>query len=142
MQTVWPEPRKTDVSQQQRRLFLPIGSSLDVAFRGGPYPKFGQPFDHFQKGLFKEYSKSYQNSSKNTLYSFIALCKLNCFFKVIDDAPEVIRAVRKDEACGKVDEEKQTWDDLNVVTVTCLTEGTGNFALMVGNYLREESKDA
>jgi len=110
LQTVWPEPRKTDVSQQQRRLFLPIGSSLDVAFRGGPYPKFGQPFDHFQK--------------------------------VIDDAPEVIRAVRKDEACGKVDEEKQTWDDLNVVTVTCLTEGTGNFALMVGNYLREESKDA
>ena len=141
MQTVWPEPRKTDVSQQQRRLFLPIGSSLDVSFRGGPYPKFGQPFDHFQKGLFKEYFKSYPNSS-NILYFIIALCKLSCFFKVIDDAPEVIHAVRKDEACGKVDEEAQTWDDLNVVTVTCLSEGTGNFALMVGNYLREESKDA
>ena len=92
-------------------------------------------------------SKNIPNRTKiqancNTLYSLIALCKLNCFFKVIDDAPEVIRAVRKDEACGKVHEEKQTWDDLNVVTVTCLTEGTGNFALMVGNYLREESKDA
>ena len=66
------------------------------------------------------------------------------FFKnlVIDDAPEVIRAVRNEKACGKVDEEAQTWDDLNVVTVTCLSEGTGMFALMVGNYIREESKDA
>ena len=53
LQSVWPEPRKTDVSQNLRRLFVPVGSSLDVSFRGGPYPKFGQPFDHFMKGLYK-----------------------------------------------------------------------------------------
>ena len=40
-----------------------------------------------------------------------------------------------------MDSEAQTWDDLNVVTVTCLKEGVGMFALMVGNYIREESKD-
>ena len=51
LQSVWPEPRKTDVTQQTRRVFLPVGSSLDVAFRGGPYPKFSPLFDFFIKGV-------------------------------------------------------------------------------------------
>jgi len=110
LEGIYPEKRKTDSTNTIRRVFLPVGSSMDVAFRGGPYPRFGQPLDHFMK--------------------------------VIDDAPETIRAVRNEEACGKVDSEAQTWDDLNVVTVTCLKEGIGMFALMVGNYIREESKDA
>ena len=61
---------------------------------------------------------------------------------VIDDAPDTIRVVRKEEASGKLDMEAQTWDDLHVYTATCLAEGTGMFAVMVGNYIREESKDS
>ena len=61
---------------------------------------------------------------------------------VIDDSPEIIRAVRNEQASGKVDNEAQTWDDLNVVTVTCLAEGKGMFALMVGNYITDDSKEA
>ena len=53
LQSVWPEPRKTDVTQQTRRVFLPVGSSLDVAFRGGPYPKFSPLFDFFIKGVIE-----------------------------------------------------------------------------------------
>jgi len=110
LQSVWPEPRKTDVTQQTRRVFLPVGSSLDVAFRGGPYPKFSPLFDFF--------------------------------IKVIDDTPEVIRAVRNEKASGKIDEEAKTWDDLHVISVTCLSEGTAMVALMVGNYITEQSKNA
>ena len=65
------------------------------------------------------------------------LCNL-----VIDDAPDVIRAVRNLEASGKMDTVAKKWEDSNVVTVTCLAEGTGMFALMVGNYIREESKES
>lgn len=64
------------------------------------------------------------------------------YYIVIDDAPDTIRVVRNEEASGKLDMEAKTWDDYHVYTATCLAEGTGMFAVMVGNYIREESKDA
>ena len=66
----------------------------------------------------------------------------NKTFLVIDDTPEVIRAVRNEKASGKIDEEAKTWDDLHVISVTCLSEGTAMVALMVGNYITEQSKNA
>ena len=50
LKAVWPEKRKTDAAGSIRRLFLAVGSSMDVLFRGGPYPRFGEPLDHFIKG--------------------------------------------------------------------------------------------
>ena len=112
---------------------------MDVFFRGGPYPWFGQPLDHFIKGEFA-YKPAIYSGFKinlNILTRSYYFCNL-----VIDDAPDVIRAVRNLEASGKMDTEAKKWEDSHVVTVTCLAEGTGMFALMVGNYIREESKES
>ena len=52
LQGLYPEKRKSDSSNAVRKVFIPVGSSMDVAFLGGPYPRFGQPLDHFMKGWF------------------------------------------------------------------------------------------
>ena len=67
LEAIWPEHRSTDKSTSVRRLFLPVGSSMDVFFRGGPYPWFGQPLDHFIKGEFTYQSARY-NGLKGTFY--------------------------------------------------------------------------
>ena len=113
---------------------------MDVAFRGGPYPWFGQPLDHFIKGEFN-YKPAIYGGFNNSILTY---WQCHNYFRnlVIDDAPDVIRAVRNIEASGKMDTAAKKWDDSHVVTVTCLSEGTGMFALMVGNYIREESKES
>ena len=112
---------------------------MDVVFRGGPYPWFGQPLDHFIKGEF-----TYNSAISGGFKAYSIILTMSHYFcnLVIDDAPDVIRAVRNLEASGKMDTEAKKWEDSHVVTVTCLAEGTGMFALMVGNYIREESKES
>ena len=48
---------------------------------------------------------------------------------------------RNEEASGKKNIEAQTWDDLHVYTITCLEEGSGMFAVMVGNQITEQTRD-
>ena len=48
---------------------------------------------------------------------------------------------RNEEASGKKNIEAQTWDDLHVYTITCLEEGSGMFAVMVGNQITEQTID-
>ena len=64
----------------------------------------------------------------------------NMILLVITDT-DAFTVARNEEASGKKNIEAQTWDDLHVYTVTCLEEGSGMFAVMVGNQITEQTRD-
>ena len=64
----------------------------------------------------------------------------NIIILVITDT-DAFTVARNEEASGKKNIEAQTWDDLHVYTITCLEEGSGMFAVMVGNQITEQTID-
>ena len=72
---------------------------------------------------------------------YVLICNLLHLAPVLVDAPETFRVVRNEEASGKTNLEARTWGDLHVYTATCLAEGSGQFAVMVGNNIKYDPED-
>ena len=113
LKVLHPEPK----NQKPSKLVLPVGSSSDVVFKGGPLPwkkLFGKQANHFKNISIdgEEY-----DSDKSTN-----------FLKVIRN-----EVGSKDDTDETLIDDNETINDLHVYTITCLSEGRGSVRLTVGN---------